>query len=86
MNNIVIPVDVSPDIMVALNESESELKTHFQASIAIMLFQEHKLTLGKAIQMSGLSRHEFELRLSQKNIPIYNPSIDQIMQDVKKVG
>lgn len=86
MNNIVIPVDVSPDIMIALNESESELKKHFQTSIAIMLFQERKLTFGKAIQMSGLSRHEFEQQLSQKNIPIYNPSIDQIMQDVKKMG
>ena len=40
MKNIVIPVDISPDILIALNESEKELKNHFQVGIAMMLFQE----------------------------------------------
>ena len=67
MKNITIPVDMPYDVMVALNESEKELKNHFQIAIAMMLFQEGKLTLGKAIQISGLNQFEFEKSLSKNN-------------------
>lgn len=83
IKNITIPVDISTDIMVALNESEQELKTHFQVAIAMMLFHEGKLTLGKAIQMSGLSRFEFEKSLAKNNIPLSNTDIEQIMNDAE---
>lgn len=86
MKNIVIPVDISPDIMIALNESEKELKNHFQVGIAMMLFQEGKLTLGKAIQLSGLTRYEFEKSLTKNNIPISNSSFDQVISDINKLS
>ena len=86
MKNIVIPVNISPDIMIALNESEKELKNHFQVGIAMMLFQEGKLTLGKAIRLSGLTRYEFEKSLAKNNIPISNPSYDQVISDIKKLS
>ena len=54
-----IPVDIPSDVMIALNEPEQELKSHFQTALAMMLFQEGKLTLGKAIQFSGFTRFEF---------------------------
>lgn len=69
MKNITIPLDIPSDLLIALNESEQELKNHFQVSIAMMLFQEGKLTLGKAIQLSGLNRYEFEKSLSKKKKP-----------------
>lgn len=86
MKDTIIPVNVSPDIMVALNESEKELKKHFQVGIAMMLFQEGKLTLGKAIHLSGLTRYEFEKSLAKKNIPISNPSFDQVISDINKLS
>ena len=86
MKNIVIPIDISPDILIALNESEKQLKDHFQVGIAMMLFQEGKLTLGKAIQLSGLARYEFEKSLAKNNIPISNLSFDQVISDVNKLS
>ncbi len=86
MKNISIPVDISPEIMIALNENEQDLKNYFQTGIAMMLFQEGKLTIGKAIQLSGLTRYEFEKVLTKKNIPISNPSIDQIFSDMDKLS
>lgn len=86
MNNIVIPVNVTPDILIALNENEQELKNHFQVSIAIMLFQEGKLTFGKATQLSGLTRYEFEKALAKNNVPVSNPSVQQIMSDLNKLN
>jgi predicted HTH domain antitoxin len=85
MKNITIPVDIPSDILIALNESEKELKYHFQVAIAMMLFQEGKLTLGKAIQMSGLTRFEFEKSLAKNNISVSELNIEQIMSDVNKL-
>lgn len=86
MKNIRIPVDISPEIMIALNENEQELKDYFQSGIAIMLFQERKLTFGKAVQLSGLTRFEFEKVLTKKNIPFSNPDIEQVFSDMKKIS
>ena len=85
MKNISISVDVPSDILIALNESEQELKDHFQVAVAMMLFQEGKLTLGKAIQLSGLTRFEFEKSLSKNKIPVSNLSVEQIMSDAGKL-
>jgi predicted HTH domain antitoxin len=72
--------------MFALNENEQELKNHFQVGIAMMLFQEGKLTIGKAIQLSGLTRFEFEKNLTKNNIPISNQSIEQAFSDMEKLS
>ncbi|MPR33494.1 UPF0175 family protein [Salmonirosea aquatica] len=82
MKSITIPVEVPTDVLIALNESEQDLKTHFQTAIAIMLFQEGKLTLGKAIQLAGVSRFEFEKSLAKSKISISDLSFEQIMSDV----
>ncbi len=85
MQNIVIPVSISSEIMLSLNETEQELKKYFQIGIAIMLFQEEKLTIGKAIQLSGVSRYEFEKELAKRNIPISNPSLSDVFSDLQKL-
>lgn len=84
--NVSIPVDVSPEIMIALNENEQDLKNYFQIRIAMMLFEEGKLTIGKAIQLSGLTRYEFEKELAKKGVPLSNPSVDQVFSDVDKLS
>ena len=86
MKTITIPLDIPADLMIALNASEQELKSHFQVAIAMMLFQEGKLTLGKAIQLSGLTRYEFEKALAKNKISVSNLDMDQIMSDVDKLS
>ncbi len=86
MQNVMIPVNISSEIMIALNENEQNLKNYFQTAIAVMLFQEGKLTIGKAIQLSGLSRYEFEKELTKKNIPISNTSLNEVFSDMQKLS
>jgi len=85
MKNITIPIEIPSDLMIVLNESEQEIQSHFQASIAMMLFKEGKLTLGKAIQLSGLTRFEFEKLLAKNKIPVSELNVDQIFSDVEKM-
>ncbi|MEZ4828505.1 MAG: UPF0175 family protein [Bacteroidia bacterium] len=85
MRSIIIPVDIPSDVFVLLNESEQELKLHFQLALAIKLFQDRKLTMGKAIQLSGLSRFEFEKALAKSRISVSDLDTLQIFSDVDKL-
>ena len=81
-----ISVDVPSDLLVALNESEQTLKAHFQTAVALMFFQEGKLTLGKAVQLSGLSRFEFEKVLAKNKVSVSQPDVNQVMADAEKLN
>lgn len=81
MKTITIPIEVPSDVLMNLNETEQELKNHFQLAIAMMLFHEKKLSIGKAIQLSGLSRYEFEKSLAKNKIPLSSENFEQIMDD-----
>ncbi len=39
--------------------------------VAIMLFQEEKLTLGQASELAGLDQIDFQKELAQRDIPIH---------------
>lgn len=86
MKPLTIPVNVPPDILIALNETEQELQSRFQSGIAAMLFQEGKLTLGKAIELSGLTRFEFEKLLTQNNFLFSHQSAEDVFEDLNKLN
>jgi len=85
MKKITVPIDLPFDLLVILNESEQELKEHLQLTIALSLFQDGKLTIGKAIQVSGMTRYEFEKVLSKRKISVSNLSLEQVLSDVEKL-
>ena len=39
--------------------------------LAIILFEEEKITLGQAAQLANMHQSVFQLELSQRNIPIH---------------
>lgn len=81
MKHITIPIQIPADILIALNQTQQELKEHLLINTAATLFQEGKLSLGKAIQLSGLSRYEFEKYLAKKKISVSNLTIEQINEE-----
>jgi predicted HTH domain antitoxin len=85
MNTKTISIDIPSDILLALNETESEFKKSIKISLAMRLYKLQKLTIGKAAQLSGLPRFEFETILSENEIPISNLSINDVMDDCKKL-
>lgn len=81
-----ISIDFPNDIFLALNESENDFKKRIKTSLAIQLFQLDKLTIGKAAQLSGLSRYEFERELSVNQIPISNLTEEDFNNDIEKLA
>lgn len=85
MGTYSISIDFPSDIFLALNESETEFKQNIKISLAIRLYKLQKLTIGKAAQLSGLSRFDFETLLSESEIPISNLTIEDVINDAKKL-
>ena len=61
--SLVIP----DDILRAANMSAGELRWE----IALLLFQQDKLTLGQASEFAGISQLEFQRLLASRNIPVH---------------
>ena len=80
-----IKIDLPSDILLTLNETENELKQNIKISLAIRLYSLQKLTLGKAAQIAGLSRYEFENVLAEHNIPISSLTIQDVLNDSQKL-
>ena len=85
MNTQEIKIELPSDIFLTLNESENELRQNIKISFAIRLYALKKMTIGKAAQISGLSRHEFENVLAMHNIPISNLTIEDVLNDSQKL-
>lgn len=85
MNTQSITIDFPADILLALNETETEFKQGIKISLAIRLYRLQKLTLGKAAQLCGLSRFEFETILSENEVPISNLTIQDVLKDIEKL-
>ena len=85
MNTQTITIDLPSDILLALNITETELKYNIKTSLAMRLYKMQKLTIGKAAQLSGLSRFEFETLLSENEIPISNLTFSDVMDDNQKL-
>jgi len=85
MNTQKISIDFPSDLFLALNETENEVKQHIKVLLAIRLYKLQKLTIGKAAQVAGLSRLQFETLLSEQEIPISNLTIEDVFLDKEKL-
>jgi len=85
METQTITINFPGDILLSLNETEKGLEQQIKFSLAIRLYSQQKLTIGKAAQIAGLSRLQFESVLAENGIPISNLTIDDVMDDIQKL-
>jgi len=85
MNSHTISVKFPDDILLTLNESEKELEQQLRISLSLRYYNQQKITIGKAAQIAGLSKLQFETLLSENEIPISNLTYDDITGDVEKI-
>lgn len=61
---------------------ESELPKFLNKTIAVELFREGMISIGKAAEISGISKHEMMDALASKKIPLHYSGED-LEKDVK---
>jgi predicted HTH domain antitoxin len=80
-----ILIDLPSDILLTLNESQQELKQRIKFSLALQLYIQQKITIGKAAQIAEMSRFQFESALSDLKIPISALELEEVLQDAQKL-
>lgn len=80
-----IDIDLPSDILLTINESEKELKQRIKTSLAVQLYQQKKVTIGKASQIANLTGLEFKKLLSDNEIPISNLEIEDVLSDIENL-
>lgn len=85
MSTQTISIDFPNDIFLALNESETDLKKRIKLTLAVELYKSQKLTIGKAAQLSGMTRLDFEKELSKNKISISNLTEEDVLGDIEKL-
>ncbi len=80
-----INIDLPADILLTLNESEEELKKRIKISLAIQLYAQQKVRIGKAAQIAEMPRLQFETLLSEHKIPISLLELDDVLGDIEKL-
>ncbi|MDR1702972.1 MAG: UPF0175 family protein [Sporomusaceae bacterium] len=83
-NNITIRIDFPKDILLAANISELNAAKDIKQYLALYLFKEKILSLGKACELSQLSKAEFMELVGQAKIPL-NYDVDDYEEDLKTI-
>lgn len=61
-------IDVPPDVYDALNVPEDERDDVLRRELAVTLYDEGILSVGKARELAGLSRREFHRLLGEREV------------------
>jgi len=73
-----MPLTIPDEILVAAHIAELELKRE----LALALFQQERLTLGRASSLAGMSPREFQRLLANRRIPIHY-GVEDFEQDLR---
>ena len=79
-----IMVEIPDDLEVILKIDKKDIPKAVKLYLAIELYRERKISLGKASEIAGISKEEMMEVLSRKGIPI-NYDIDDLKEDIKRL-
>ena len=79
-----IMVEIPDDLEVILKIDKKDIPKAVKLYLAIELYREGKISLGKASEIAGISKEEMMKVLSRKGIPI-NYDIEDLKEDIKRL-
>ena len=82
-----IEIDLPQDIIFAMRglEKPEELKNRLKMALALLLFQERVISLGKATELAGMSRVKFMDVLKEHDIFAYDYSKEDFKKDQQMI-
>ncbi|MBS3906242.1 MAG: UPF0175 family protein [Syntrophaceae bacterium] len=83
-----IEIDLPEDIIFVMKglEKPEEIKKKLKIALAILLFQERSISLGKATELAGMSRVRFMEVLKEHGIPTYECGEKDFEKDQRMIA
>ncbi len=73
-------------VFVAVPFNETLVREGVGVALAVKLFEEEVVSLGKAAKLAGLTRLQFMEHLSKLNIPVVRYSSDELERELETFG
>jgi predicted HTH domain antitoxin len=75
-----MPLTIPDEVLAAAHMTEMDLKRE----LALTLFQQERLTLGRTSALAGMSQREFQRLLADRRIPIHY-GVEDFKQDLESL-
>ncbi|MEW6096853.1 MAG: UPF0175 family protein [bacterium] len=82
MGMSVAQVEMPDEVLAVLGTTKQQLSQKLKELAALKLFQEGKISSGKASELVGISRMEFIEVLAKNNIPFFRQTPDELAEDI----
>lgn len=73
---------IEMEVFVAIPFDEDLLRSGVRVALAVKLFDEEVISLGKAARLAGVSRVEFTNHLGSLKIPVARYAADELTQEL----
>lgn len=80
-----IRFEIPEDILYSLNENIAEFTSQMRLLTALQLFKNHKLSLGKAVELSGLNKEHFMFELDRYEIPLIDYDAQELDEELLRL-
>ena len=80
-----IKFEIPEDILYSLNESVTGFITQMRLLTALQLFKDHKLSIGKAVELSGLNKESFKIELDKHKIPLIDYDAKELEEELLRL-
>ena len=85
MDPLTVRLELPRDLLSALDVAEEELEPHLKMLIALELFREGRISLGKSAKLLGQSKEEFVGLLARHGIPYFTETPGEVTRQVADV-
>ena len=75
-----VVVEVPTGMLASL--TEAELSADLRATLAVRLFEEGRVSAGRAAQMAGMGKWEFMEELGRRKVPIVNWDEEELRREL----
>ena len=82
-----VPIEVPEGFAQRLGfDSDQELAADLRVTLAVRLFEEGRISLGRGAQMSGMQKADFMDELSRRKVSIINWDEEEIRREFLRQG
>ena len=82
MNSIHLDVEISEDLLSTFKVSRENAGEELKRLAGVALYQMHKISIGRAAEIAGMNRGEFEDYLGSHGVSISNITPQQLKEDI----
>jgi len=84
MKTTQISFEISEGILEVLNESRDQFVRQVRLFTALQLFKSHKLSIGKAAELAGMSKDRFLIELDNHTIALIDYEPAELEQELER--